>query len=159
MAKITFEDKVALNPQPSVAEKNKCTDANINEIKHSVNDLYDNIPGWVDKTSEITINDNSINTNRTKLYINETLRLVFLQVYYTSNISSTTLTKPIQFPITYKPAFASTDQLWFVMGTSNGGSNNCRATIKYDNTNGTYIDILMLNGTIGSPYGNIMYVY
>lgn len=38
MAKITFEDKVALNPQPSVAEKNKCTDANINEIKSSVND-------------------------------------------------------------------------------------------------------------------------
>lgn len=43
MAKITFEDKVALNPQPSVAEKNKCTDANINEIKASVNDLYDNL--------------------------------------------------------------------------------------------------------------------
>lgn len=41
MAKITFEDKVALNPQPSVAEKNKCTDANINEIKNSVNALYD----------------------------------------------------------------------------------------------------------------------
>ena len=38
MAKITFEDKVALNPQPSVAEKNKCTDANINEIKTCVND-------------------------------------------------------------------------------------------------------------------------
>lgn len=38
MAKITFQDKVALNPQPSIAEKNKCTDANINEIKKSVND-------------------------------------------------------------------------------------------------------------------------
>lgn len=43
MAKITFQDKVALNPQPSVAEINKCTDANINEIKNSVNALYDDL--------------------------------------------------------------------------------------------------------------------
>ena len=128
-------------------------------IENAINTKQDIITGWVDKTSEITINDNNINTNRTKLYVNETLRLVFLQVFYTGNISSTTLAKPIQFPITYKPTFASTDQIWFVMGTSNGGSNNCRATIKYDNTNGTYIDILMLSGTINSPYGNIMYVY
>lgn len=38
MAKITFQDKVSLNPQPSIAEVNKCTDANINEIKTCIND-------------------------------------------------------------------------------------------------------------------------
>ena len=43
MAKITFEDKVSLNPQPSVANKNKVSDADMNEIKSSVNDLYDNL--------------------------------------------------------------------------------------------------------------------
>lgn len=41
MAKITFEDKVALNPQPSVANINKVSDADMNEIKSSVNTLYD----------------------------------------------------------------------------------------------------------------------
>ena len=37
MAKITFADKVALNPQPSIANENKVTDADMNEIKSVVN--------------------------------------------------------------------------------------------------------------------------
>lgn len=41
MAKITYDNKVALNPQPSVANVNKVSDADMNEIKTSVNDLYD----------------------------------------------------------------------------------------------------------------------
>lgn len=114
---------------------------------------------WVDKTRDLNINNSNINTNRTKLYVNEKLRLVFLQVYYAANISSTTISKPISYPITYKPAFADSDQLWFVMGASNGGSNTCRATLKYDSTNGTYIDIVMISGTMNTPYGNIMYAY
>lgn len=43
MAKITYDDKVALNEEPSVAEINKVTDDNMNEIKTSVNDLYDTV--------------------------------------------------------------------------------------------------------------------
>lgn len=38
MAKITFEDKVALNPQPSIDNVNKCTSGDMNEIKTCVND-------------------------------------------------------------------------------------------------------------------------
>lgn len=41
MAKITYNNKVALNPQPSIADINKVTDADMNEIKTSVNDAYD----------------------------------------------------------------------------------------------------------------------
>lgn len=41
MAKITYNDKVSLNPQPSVANENKVSDADMNEIKTSVNDAYD----------------------------------------------------------------------------------------------------------------------
>lgn len=37
MAKITWADKTALNPQPSIARENKCTDADLNEIKSVVN--------------------------------------------------------------------------------------------------------------------------
>ena len=43
MAKITYTDKVALNPQPSIANENKVSDADMNEIKNSVNALYDGI--------------------------------------------------------------------------------------------------------------------
>jgi hypothetical protein len=37
MALITFEDKVSLNPQPSVADKNKVKDSDMNMIKNAVN--------------------------------------------------------------------------------------------------------------------------
>jgi hypothetical protein len=42
MAKITYTNKVTLNPQPSIANENKVTDSDMNEIKSSVNTLYDN---------------------------------------------------------------------------------------------------------------------
>lgn len=38
MAKITYDNKVALNPQPSIANINKVSDADMNEIKSVVND-------------------------------------------------------------------------------------------------------------------------
>ena len=37
MAQITYDDKVALNENPSVAETNKVTDDNMNEIKNTIN--------------------------------------------------------------------------------------------------------------------------
>ena len=37
MAQITYDDKVALNTNPNVAEINKVTDNNMNEIKNAVN--------------------------------------------------------------------------------------------------------------------------
>lgn len=39
MSKITFTNKTTLNPQPDIAEINKVTGENINEIKTSHNDL------------------------------------------------------------------------------------------------------------------------
>ncbi len=116
------------------------------------------ISNWVDKSSEITINNNNIQTNRTKLFVNENLRLVFLQVFYTATVSST-VSKPIQYPYMYKPAFLSSDQLWFTMSPSNGGANTCRGTIKYDTTNGTYIDIFTVSNSVAAPFGNIVYPY
>lgn len=41
MAKINYQNKVAVNPQPSIPNENKVTDADLNEIKASVNYLYD----------------------------------------------------------------------------------------------------------------------
>lgn len=48
MAKITYDNKITLNPQPSIADANKCTANDLNEIKESVNALYDmnEVSGW-----------------------------------------------------------------------------------------------------------------
>lgn len=40
MALITYEDKISLNYKPEIAEKNKVTDTNMNEIKNVVNLNY-----------------------------------------------------------------------------------------------------------------------
>lgn len=75
MAKITFEDKVALNPQPSIAEKNKCTDANINEIKTSVNALYDDLSGLIKRAS---VDANTTYQNLTSVSANVPAGYTFL---------------------------------------------------------------------------------
>jgi hypothetical protein len=41
--KITYTDKVALSPQPSVADVNKVSDSDMNEIKSVVNDAIDQV--------------------------------------------------------------------------------------------------------------------
>lgn len=42
MAKITYTNKVTLNPQPSIADENKVTSGDMNEIKSVVNGLIVN---------------------------------------------------------------------------------------------------------------------
>lgn len=48
MAQITYDDKVALNENTSVAEINKLTDDNMNEIKNTINTNTPptNTSGW-----------------------------------------------------------------------------------------------------------------
>lgn len=41
MAKITYEDKIAIEEQAAIAEVNKITAENMNEIKEVVNELDD----------------------------------------------------------------------------------------------------------------------
>lgn len=43
MAKITYANKVTLNPQPSIADENKVTDDDMNEIKTVVNNNDNNV--------------------------------------------------------------------------------------------------------------------
>ena len=116
-------------------------------------------PMWVDKTSEMTINNSNINTDRTKLFVNESLRLVFLQVYYASSIASTTIPRPLQYPLKYKPAFVGNDRLWFPMIPSNGGAQTARANLNSSEQYGTYINILCALNTSPHPFGFIIYPY
>ena len=57
MASITYENKVALNVDPTIPDKNKCTAGDMNEIKSVVNGKQDEL---VSGTSIKTINDISI---------------------------------------------------------------------------------------------------
>jgi microcystin-dependent protein len=47
MANITWDDKTALNPQPSIPRENKCTDDDLNEIKQVVNGNYNTLIGSI----------------------------------------------------------------------------------------------------------------
>ena len=57
MAVITYDDKVALNPQPSVAAENKVQDSDMNEIKSVVNTNYGEVG---DITNLTTTNKSSV---------------------------------------------------------------------------------------------------
>lgn len=54
LSKITYATKVALNPQPSIAEENKVTDANMNEIKSVVNNAIDQVDANTTNIGNIT---------------------------------------------------------------------------------------------------------
>jgi len=54
LSKITYATKVALNPQPSIAEENKVTDANMNEIKSVVNNGIDQVDANTTNIGNIT---------------------------------------------------------------------------------------------------------
>ena len=54
LTKITYTDKVALSPQPSVASVNKVTDADMNEIKSVVNDAIDQVDTNTDNLTNLS---------------------------------------------------------------------------------------------------------
>ena len=59
MAKITFEDKVALNVNSDIADVNKCNATDLNEIKNVVNENDDNT---ITNTNNIANNTANIGT-------------------------------------------------------------------------------------------------
>ena len=63
--KITYEDKVSTSTDPSVAEINKITDDNLNEIKARFNELVDELPDVIDNLqSQSSVDALSANQGR-----------------------------------------------------------------------------------------------
>lgn len=63
--KITYEDKVSTSTDPSVAEINKITDDNLNEIKARFNELVDELPEVIDNLqSQSSVDALSANQGR-----------------------------------------------------------------------------------------------
>lgn len=61
LSKITYDTKVALDPQPSVANINKVSDSDMNEIKSVVNDAIDKIES--PQTTRTTSNTDTYSCN------------------------------------------------------------------------------------------------
>lgn len=103
LTKITWADKTALNPQPSVARENKCTDDDLNEIKSVVNTNVDNVG---DITDLDTTDKSSVVNGINELYGNyeysttETLtnkvfvdgKPIYRKLYYLSSLPNTSET-------------------------------------------------------------------
>lgn len=63
--KITYADKVSTSTDPSVAEINKITDDNLNEIKARFNELVDELPAVIDNLqSQSSVDALSANQGR-----------------------------------------------------------------------------------------------
>ena len=66
MSKITYSNKVSLNPQPSIADINKCTADDMNEIKTVVNTNDDNTTANTTAITNLqTYSTNEVDTGKT----------------------------------------------------------------------------------------------
>lgn len=104
MAKITYDNKSTLNPQPSVADVNKVTSGDMNEIKSVVNTNYGEVGNITnlttpDKTSIVNaINSMQgiilwANENPTTAFGSKTISLStsnydILEVFYVTHVSN-----------------------------------------------------------------------
>ena len=87
MGKITYQNKVALNENPSVADINKVKASDMNEIKQVVNANYDDVGNIADlNTEDISSIVNAINELLTD--IKKTTPVY----YYTKSENSLTFT-------------------------------------------------------------------
>lgn len=134
MAKITFEDKVALNVNSDIADVNKVNDSDMNEIKNVVNTNDDNTTNnsnaignlsslnTADKNNLVSaineVNDNDVlkgtySTNETKIgtWMGKPL---YRKVLSTIGLSSETK-KSINYNIT------NPDKIWIVGGFAYSG--------------------------------------
>lgn len=59
MAKVTFEDKVALNENADIPNINKCMASDLNELKTSINALYDGLIDLIYPVGSIYISVNN----------------------------------------------------------------------------------------------------
>lgn len=123
MAKITFEDKVALNINPDIPDTNKCNASDMNEIKSVVNENDDNkfekssvktartetdtdtySCNYINNIIEIGTNDNG----RYEKYANGMLKCYYTQTISTDikNSWGSLVISPIiqlqDYPITFK---------------------------------------------------------
>lgn len=149
MAKITYEDKVQLNNYPDIAEKNKVTANNINEIKQIVNQNDDNTTqnknniGTLSSLTTTTKSSlvgaiNEINNKPNNVFSEDEVQIgtwlgkpLYRKVVYTTGLTSKTK-KTIKLDI------ASIETLWLENGFINNENGNRICTIPMVGYNGSF---------------------
>lgn len=98
---------------------------------------------------EITVNKNTmqLNTNYSKLYVNESLKLAFLQVSFNGSVTGD-VSEIITLPVTTKD-YA---QIWATLASGNGGAYTGRILI-----NQSSASIICVGGTVTNPFANILF--
>ena len=84
--KITYSNKVSLNPQPSIANANKVSDSDMNEIKSVVNSACDEIDTLVEKTTPDAWSSN-VGQNGFNLHYRKVGSVVTLRITSNANIT------------------------------------------------------------------------
>lgn len=88
MAKITWADKTALNPQPSIARENKVIDDDMNEIKSVVNTNDDSLIGVTNSVTGLMgtiLYDNSSGTASTIPLSDNVNNYDYIEIYFKTN--------------------------------------------------------------------------
>ena len=109
MAVITYDNKSTLNPQPSVADANKVTSGDMNEIKSVVNTNYEEVG---DITNLTTIDKSSI--------VNAVNELKGGEVYSTSEVKTNKVWidgKPIYRKVLTGSTPSSSVTSWTILAT------------------------------------------
>lgn len=89
MAKVTFEDKVTLNENVDIPDVNKCKASDMNELKKSINDLYDDTlkaSVWKQEYLEV---GTSLNVSFSTMFPNLTLSEVICFITEIVNVDKT----------------------------------------------------------------------
>lgn len=118
MAKITYEDKVALNVNSDIADVNKCNATDLNEIKEVVNTNDDNTTNNSNAIGNLS-NLNTTNKNNLVNAINEVNNNDVLKGTYSTNeivIGKWTDGKPI-YRKTFSFNLGSSINTWSTIGT------------------------------------------
>lgn len=150
LSKITYDTKVALNPQPSVADVNKVTDDDMNEIKLVVNTNADKIGDLADldttdKSSVVgAINEilgkevystNEVKTNKVwidgKPIYRKVNRFLNYQLVNSANNLSTGISN--MESIISSNFYMKFNNVWFIDWADNGFINQT-----YENNGATY---------------------
>lgn len=106
--KITYTDKVALSPQPSVAAVNKVTDSDMNEIKSVVNDAIDQVDANTNNITNLSNYSSSEVATGEKWYDGKP---IYRQVIYIPSLPNNTGTQ-------YQHGIANVDKIWVNQGKS-----------------------------------------
>lgn len=104
--KITYTDKVALSPQPSVAAINKVSDSDMNEIKSVVNDAIDQVDTNTTNITNLSNYSSSEVATGEKWYNGKP---IYRRVYYVSSLPNATATD-------YQHGISNVDKIWCDVG-------------------------------------------